>query len=89
MPFEFKRQQDYDLHIALEVEEPILKSMLAKGRERGIKTRGVSPRRPVIPVVIRSGDVGAPASGKGMFTERGLASALRTPTRKKFQNCQH
>ena len=42
MPFEFKRQQDYDLHIALEVEEPILESMLAKGRERGIETRGVS-----------------------------------------------
>jgi catechol 2,3-dioxygenase-like lactoylglutathione lyase family enzyme len=42
MPFEFKWQQDYDLHIALEVEEPILKSMLAKGRERGIETRGVS-----------------------------------------------
>ena len=42
MPFEFKRQQDYDLHIALEVEEPTLKSMLAKGRERGIETRGVS-----------------------------------------------
>lgn len=42
MTFEFKRQQDYDLHIALEVEEPILKSMLAKGRERGIETRGVS-----------------------------------------------
>jgi len=42
MPFEFKRQQDYDLHIALEVEEPILKSMLAKGSEQGIETRGVS-----------------------------------------------
>ena len=42
MPFEFKRQQDYDLHIALEVDEPILKLMLAKGRERGIETRGVS-----------------------------------------------
>jgi catechol 2,3-dioxygenase-like lactoylglutathione lyase family enzyme len=42
MPFEFKRQQDYDLHIALEVDESVLKSMLAKGRERGIETRGVS-----------------------------------------------
>ena len=42
MPFEFRRQQDYDLHIALEVEKPILKSMLAKGRERGVETRGVS-----------------------------------------------
>ena len=42
MPFEFKTQHDYDLHIALEVEEPVLKSMLAKGKERGIETRGVS-----------------------------------------------
>jgi len=42
MTFKFKRQQDYDLHIALEVEEPILKSMLAKGRDRGIEARGVS-----------------------------------------------
>ena len=42
MPFEFKQQHDYDLHIALEVEEPVLKSMLAKGKERGIETRGVS-----------------------------------------------
>ena len=42
MPFEFKQQHDYDLHIALEVEEQMLKSMLAKGKERGIETRGVS-----------------------------------------------
>ena len=42
MPFEFKQQHDYDLHIALEVEEPVLKSMLAKGKERGIETRGIS-----------------------------------------------
>ena len=42
MPFEFKPQHDYDLHIALEVEEPVLKSMMAKGKERGIDTRGVS-----------------------------------------------
>jgi catechol 2,3-dioxygenase-like lactoylglutathione lyase family enzyme len=42
MPFEFKQQHDYDLHIALEVEEPVLKSMLAKGKEHGIETRGVS-----------------------------------------------
>ena len=39
MPFEFKPQHDYDLHIALEVEEPVLKSMMAKGKERGIDTR--------------------------------------------------
>ena len=42
MPFEFKQQHDYDLHIALEVDEAVLRSMLAKGKERGIETRGIS-----------------------------------------------
>ena len=42
MPFEFKPQHDYDLHIALEVDQPALKAMLAKGKERGIETRGIS-----------------------------------------------
>jgi len=42
MPFEFKRQHDYDLHIALEVEEAALQPMLAKGKARGIEARGVS-----------------------------------------------
>ena len=42
LPFEFKRQQDFDLHIALEVDEPTLVSMMAKGKERGIETRGVA-----------------------------------------------
>ena len=42
MPFEFKAQQDYDLHIALEVERAALDDMLAKGRALGIETRGIS-----------------------------------------------
>jgi catechol 2,3-dioxygenase-like lactoylglutathione lyase family enzyme len=42
MPFEFKRQHDYDLHIALEVEPAVLEPMLAKGKKQGIETRGVS-----------------------------------------------
>ena len=42
MPFEFKQQHDYDLHIALEVGENDLLSMLQKGKARGIETRGVS-----------------------------------------------
>jgi catechol 2,3-dioxygenase-like lactoylglutathione lyase family enzyme len=42
MPFEFKKQHDYDLHIALEVEEKELVPMMAKGKARGIETRGVS-----------------------------------------------
>ena len=42
MPFEFKAQHDYDLHIALEVDEAVLQPMLAKGRSLGIETRGIS-----------------------------------------------
>jgi catechol 2,3-dioxygenase-like lactoylglutathione lyase family enzyme len=41
MPFEFKPQHDFDLHIALEVEPPVLEPMLAKGREAGVESRGV------------------------------------------------
>ncbi|HTN72261.1 MAG TPA: VOC family protein [Methylomirabilota bacterium] len=42
LPFEFKAQGDYDLHIALEVDENVLKEMFAKGKARGIETRGIS-----------------------------------------------
>ena len=42
MPFEFKAQHDYDLHIALEVEREVLEPMMAKGKAQGIETRGVS-----------------------------------------------
>jgi catechol 2,3-dioxygenase-like lactoylglutathione lyase family enzyme len=42
MPFEWKAQHDYDLHIALEVEPPVLAEMLAKGKAAGIETRGIS-----------------------------------------------
>src|SRR6187397_183151 len=36
MPFEFKEQHDYDLHIALEVENDRLLPMLEKGKALGI-----------------------------------------------------
>jgi len=42
MSFEFKRQQDFDLHIALEVDEQTLHAMFAKGKADGIETRGIS-----------------------------------------------
>jgi len=45
MPFEFKPQHDYDLHIALEVDRSVLEAMMAKGRAAGIETRGVSDHR--------------------------------------------
>jgi catechol 2,3-dioxygenase-like lactoylglutathione lyase family enzyme len=42
MPFEFKPQHDFDLHIALEVDRPTLERMHAKGLASDIETRGVS-----------------------------------------------
>jgi catechol 2,3-dioxygenase-like lactoylglutathione lyase family enzyme len=45
MPFEFKPQHDYDLHIALEVDRGVLEPMMAKGRAAGIEVRGISDHR--------------------------------------------
>jgi len=42
MPFEFKTQHDYDLHIALEVKPEVLEPMMAKGKAAGVETRGIS-----------------------------------------------
>jgi catechol 2,3-dioxygenase-like lactoylglutathione lyase family enzyme len=42
MPFDFKAQHDFDLHIALEVDAEVLPEMLAKGKAAGIESRGVS-----------------------------------------------
>ena len=42
MPFEFKRQLDFDLHIALEVDAATLQAMFAKGKASGIETRGIA-----------------------------------------------
>ena len=42
IPFEFKQQHDFDLHIALEVEPEDIQLMFEKGKSAGIETRGVS-----------------------------------------------
>ena len=42
MPFDFKKQHDFDLHIALEVSPEDLQAMFAKGRAAGMETRGIS-----------------------------------------------
>jgi len=42
MPFDFKKQHDFDLHIALEVAVEDLQVMFDKGKTLGIETRGVS-----------------------------------------------
>ena len=41
-PLEYKRWHDFDLHIALEVEENILLKYYDKGKNNNIETRGVS-----------------------------------------------
>ncbi len=41
-PFEFKDQHDFDLHIALEVDDATLERMFRRGPQEGIETRGVS-----------------------------------------------
>lgn len=41
-PFDFKAQHDFDLHIALEVNRPVLEPMLERGHAAGIETRGVA-----------------------------------------------
>jgi len=42
MPFEFKDQHDFDLHIALEVEPDALEAMLRRGKAEGREVRGIS-----------------------------------------------
>ncbi|MCI5107317.1 MAG: VOC family protein [Pseudomonadales bacterium] len=41
-PFEFKKQRDFDLHIALEVSYEELLAMKEKGEQSGLETRGIS-----------------------------------------------
>ena len=45
MPFTFKKQKDFDLHIALEVDPETLERMFAKGKKARIETRGISDHR--------------------------------------------
>lgn len=42
MPFEFKDQHDFDLHIALEVEPDALEAMYSRGKQEGREVRGIS-----------------------------------------------
>jgi catechol 2,3-dioxygenase-like lactoylglutathione lyase family enzyme len=42
MPFEFKEQHDFDLHIALEVTYEHMLAMQKKGKELGMEVRGIS-----------------------------------------------
>jgi len=45
MPFDFKDQHDFDLHIALEVEPDHLRQMYTKGKAEGREVRGISDHK--------------------------------------------
>lgn len=45
MPFEFKDQHDFDLHIALEVSPEALQQMFARGKAEGREVRGISDHK--------------------------------------------
>jgi catechol 2,3-dioxygenase-like lactoylglutathione lyase family enzyme len=52
-PFDFKKQHDYDLHIALEVELDVLEPLLARGREWGVECRGPSDHGSIESIYLR------------------------------------
>ena len=82
-PFDFKEQDDFDLHIALEVDNDALHEMLAKGKKAGIHTRGIAdhgfvhsiyfrdPNGYVIELAARTG------IGEGQSLEEASAAAHR------------
>lgn len=41
-PFIFKKQHDFDLHVALEVEEQVMLSLFEKAKKQKIEARGIS-----------------------------------------------
>ncbi len=74
MPFDFKEQHDFDLHIALAVDAETLQAMLKRGEDAGMNPRGVAdhgfihsiyfrdPNGYVIELTTPVGDVAAQAA---------------------------
>ena len=75
MPFEFKPQHDFDLHIALEVEQPVLEPMLAKGKARRHRDpRHLRPRLHRLDLLPRSERLRDRADRQGARARRGDGS---------------
>jgi len=53
MPFEFKTQHDYDLHIAVEVVHDVLAPMMAKAKAAGIEVRGIADHKFIDSIYLR------------------------------------
>ena len=56
LPFAFKPQHDFDLHLALEVDASTLVAMHAKGIAEGIETRGISMHGFIDSIYLRDPD---------------------------------
>jgi len=56
MPFEFRKQHDFDLHIALEVDEAQLQPMLTKARMAGHEARGIADHEFIRSIYLRDPD---------------------------------
>jgi hypothetical protein len=56
MPFEFKPQHDFDLHIALEVDRPALDIMRERAEAAGIEVRGIANHGFIESIYLRDPD---------------------------------
>ena len=56
MPFEFKAQHDFDLHIALEVDASALEPMRARALRAGVEVRGISDHGFIHSIYLRDPD---------------------------------
>jgi catechol 2,3-dioxygenase-like lactoylglutathione lyase family enzyme len=71
-PFDFKAQHDYDLHIALEVDQETLRGMFEKGKAAGFETRGVADHGFIHSIYFRDPngyviELAAPTEGAGDY----------------------
>ena len=85
MPFEFKRQHDFDLHIALEVDSEVLQPMLVKGRERNIEVRGPSDHGMIDSIYFRDPNGYVIELCARRFNHDDLMNPVRNGAREKLQ----
>jgi catechol 2,3-dioxygenase-like lactoylglutathione lyase family enzyme len=75
MPFEFKQQHDFDLHIALEVDKETLLRFKKKGEDLGMDVRGIADHRNIESIYFRDPngyvlELTAPIPGTGFQMEK-------------------
>ncbi|MDZ7865954.1 VOC family protein [Acidovorax sp.] len=56
MPFDFKVQHDFDLHIALAVDADALQPMIDRARAAGVEVRGISHHGRIRSIYLRDPD---------------------------------